>query len=57
MFKCEKCGQDSKPGEKLRKIVIERDSLTHKGKEIEKELKLCNTCKNALVPDKLGEIK
>ena len=57
MFKCDKCGKDSRPGEKQFKVVIERTATTHPGKEIEKELKFCQVCKDALEVKVVLEVK
>ena len=49
MFKCDKCGNLTKPGDKEFHVNIERNSPLHPGKEIEKELKFCPRCKDIVL--------
>lgn len=58
MFRCEMCGKTTRPGEKqTKKIIAERERTYHyidnkgrkqmsKGKEITKEINICEKCAN-----------
>jgi len=58
VYKCEKCEQFSKPGEKQKRVVVEtrkkiysdpRNGTTGEGWEIVKEVAVCATCAGAAV--------
>lgn len=62
MFKCEICGKTTNPREKMTKItflyrdkVYQGKKFTSFGREIEKELSVCEKCAEAVKKEELNQ--
>ena len=62
MFICEKCGEQSKPGEESKRVVVETrprmydngDGVARHGHEIVKEITVCISCRDKLTAAPTG---